>query len=211
MALYTIDRPQPGDFPSDSQPQLRDNSNYLMNSVGAGLLKDHNMTGDSSNTSTVPSDGIHKQVTLYNHATPGFTGGNSVLYANLANTASQLFLDNTTNAQLTVVKAANAVNPGDAAVPSDTVTVSPANKGVSFLAGGFLIQWGTTGPGLIGNGVTTTFPVAFSGVPFSVVITPKNAITPPSTWSVLGATATGWTYGKSSGADIVSWVAIGPA
>lgn len=192
MALYTVNIPQPGDFPSDSQPQLLGNNNYLLNVAGKGLLKDHQMTLDTANA----NDGIHKQVTLANEATPGFAGGNSVVYANTANGQSQLFFDNgTVNTQLTVTKTG---------VPA---TLTVPSRMVSFLPGGYLIQCGIAS---VSNGTVVTFPVAFSAIPIAVTFTPANNVNVVT--YVAATTAGSWTYGKStSGVDNVYWVAIGPA
>lgn len=178
---YTPNMPVATNFPSNDQPLMNQNSQYL-NAFGN---KDHNLSQNSANV----NDGYHKQVTFNtNHATTGFASGVSVLYANTANGQSQMFYNNASgNIQMTVVKAS---------VP----TVS--GNGCSFLPGGILIQWG-----LGTNGAT--FPVAFTTL-YSVTATPTGflssnpAVTAVSTTAFTFANAGGQAFNNY-------WMAIGLA
>lgn len=136
MYTYTPGIPNPGDFPADSQPLLLGNFQYV-NSFGS---RDHQFTQLSSNT----NDGTHKQITLSNlGSTPGFSGANSVLYAKLANSVTQLFYNN---------------SAGDVQLTSTVPVVS--SNGSTYLPGGILIQWGSTN----GNSSPTivTYPIAYT-------------------------------------------------
>lgn len=188
---YTADIPQPGDFPSFSQPQMRDNDNYLK----AFGLRDHQFTEQSSNA----NDGTHKSVTLTNGGTPGFIGANSVLYANSANGESNLFFNNAgIDGQLTTFKAG---------VPL------AATPGVSCLPGGLLIQWGTD---TYSDGTAVTFPVAMSAC-YSVVATYAQVST-QGFISIIGQTTTGFSFNLRNDQNsaplnsrVISWIAIGAA
>lgn len=197
MVTYSPNIPQPGDFPSESQPLLLANNQYLLGTPTKGLLRDHNMTLDTANA----ADGVHKQVTFYqNAASPLFAGGVSVLYANTGSSQSQLWFDNgTVNTQLTVTKAS---------VPS--LNVGPPAQGVSFLPGGFLIQWGATQNG----SNLTTYPVAFSGNPYSITLTQiGTTYTQDLAVTALNPAFTSFTAGIAAGTFNIPyyWLAIGPA
>lgn len=196
MVTYDPNIPQPTDFPSDSQAQLLGNFSYLIPSSASttGLSKDHFMTLGSTNT----GDGTHRWVTFRaNQPTPGFAQGVGVLYTNLANGQAQMYYNNGGgDIQMTIVKPISGL---DAAIPS--YAAGPPSKGVSFLPGGFLIQWGTSS-----TGNPTVFPVAFSVSP-SVVMTPggtlNNTLVPIVTLNGL----TG--FSVSSNVSSYFWHAIG--
>ena len=199
MVVFTPNIPQPGDFPSESQPLLLANAQYLAGTASKGLLKDHDMTLDTSNA----TDGMHKQITFNsNQATPGFVGGVSVLYTNTANGQSQMFFNNNAavNVQVTGFKPAAGL---DLAVPT-----SAAAAGVTSLPGGLLLQWGFTA--LISNGTVITFPVAFSGAGYNVQISARG-VAPGGSIFVTNIAAADWTFGISVGSAQIYWTAIGPA
>ncbi len=194
MVTYNNAIPKATDFPSNSQSQLLANFAYLVPGTpnSTGLSKDHNMLLTNS-----AGDGMHLQTTFAtNQTTPGFTSGVSVLYANTANTASQLFYNNGAgNVQLTAIKAS---------VPT------LATSGCTFLPGGLLLQWGTTG--LLANGAVTMFPVPFSVAPYNVQISATGSAASGSIY-VSGQVAASWTFGvfPTSGNSQVQWTAIGLA
>jgi hypothetical protein len=191
--IYTPNTPQANHFPSDDQPLMNQNFQYLLGTGPAGantargLLRDHNMT---LNTANAP-DGIHLQVRMPNQTTPGFTNANSVIYVNNANTDSQIFFNNVSqNVQLTTAKAG---------VPNIVA------NGCSFLPGGLLIQWGRSNNG-------GTFTPNFTTL-FSVTSTPNVATGFLNSIAVINsATNAGFTMQNSGGQVFpVYWVAIGLA
>lgn len=196
MAIFTQNTPQGSQFPSTSRPLMLANNQYTAAFGG----RDHQFTEDSANA----EDGTHKQVTLTNQATPGYAGASSVLYANTANGQSNLFFNNAAiNGQLTSFKAG---------VPT------AATNGCSCLPGGMLIQWGVAA-GIWNNTNTVTFPVAFSGTPYSVTANEQfAAYTIIEFVQITSLTTTTFKpvlQSSSGGATTTSrtlyWMAIGPA
>lgn len=124
MVSYTINIPQPSDFPANSQPLILGNFNYLCGTASKGLLHDHNMTLNTANA----GDGTHNQVTFnVNQTSPGFTGGVSVIYPNLSNGGSQLFFNNALK---------------DAQLAIFTANVPTASQlGITSLPGGLVLIW----------------------------------------------------------------------
>lgn len=100
MPIYTPDVPQPNQTIAASQPIINADFTYLAGTATAGLLRDHNMTLDTSNA----SDGTHLQVTFTTPLStfPAITGAVSALYVKTVNGAPELFYyDGTTEIQLT--------------------------------------------------------------------------------------------------------------
>lgn len=191
MATFTPNTPQAGNFPANDQPLMNANNQYLQQ-FGQ---RDHQFTLIGGvNT----QDGTHKQVTLTNEAAPGFTGANSVLFANTDGTNSQLFFQNAAGtAQLTTNK---------------TGVPTVAANGASFLPGGLLIQWGTDTKN---TAQSTTFPVAFGAAAYSVVFTPTAITALANGLPLVSAkSATTFTIGNTTGnvqSYTYNWIAIGPA
>lgn len=196
--IYNPAIPQPGDFPSTSQGELLANFQYLLGTSNRQLNRDLSL---SLNSGTL-SDGTHKQVTfLANQSTPGSANAVSVAYVNSANGGSQLFFDNgLSNAQLTVNKAS---------VPS--VSAGPPAKGVSFLPGGLLIQWGFSTTDI------TTFLVPFNAAPtMPIIVTATPTTKATNTYGgIVSITAlnVGFTFQNNGGVIVPSyyWIAIGQA
>lgn len=196
MVVFTPNIPQPGDFPSESQPLLLANAQYLAGTASKGLLRDHDMTLNTANA----ADGTHKQVTMQANlgGTPGFTGGVSALYPKLGNGQSQVWFDNgTVDTQLTTTKAN---------VPS--YSAGPPSRGVSYLPGGILIQYGFTQDAMN----ITTFQVAFSATPYSITVTYSGTTSAPPLGIINPNTATfAAAIPAGTGNIPYYWVAIGPA
>lgn len=196
MASFTQNVPLSNQFPSTSQPPMLQDNQYLF----AFGDRDHEFTENSANA----EDGTHKQVTLSNHATPGFAGADSVLYANLANGESNLFFNNAgIDGQLTSFKTG---------VPTN------AANGCSCLPGGLLIQWGIA-TGVWNNVNTVTFPVAFSAPAYCVTASEafisagirqfvQISTIAATTFKPVLQTSTGSIV---TGALVIYWTAIGPA
>lgn len=148
---YTASIPQPGTFPSISQPQILNNFQYL----NAFASVDHNFSGTNTGT-----DGMHNKVTFpVNAGAPAFAPGVSVLYADIASTVSALHLRNAAGSF-----AVTGLNPSIGAT------------GFTCLPGGLVLQWGkvTINPIVIQTALITwatpfttffscTFGVAYIG------------------------------------------------
>lgn len=203
MTIYTPGIPVSTNFPADDQPNMQNNTDYLY----AFGDKDHKFTKDSA----LAYDGFHQQVSLYANlgASPKTAASVSVIYPKDVGSYSQLFFDNGaatatgTDAQLTVNRPASGPN---AAIPS--YSAGPPSKGVSYLPGGLLIQYGSTQ----NAGNTSTFPVAFSAVPYSITVSYINDTSLPPL-GVKFVSASGFSAVIPSGAPNLPyyWIAIGPA
>lgn len=193
---YTPNMPVASNFPSDDEPLMNQNSQYL----NAFALRDHEFTKDTTNA----NDGTHKQLTLNDVMvlTPGFTGASSVLFSKQAQSVSCLFFDNN-------------------GTPVQLSSVPPilTNNGGTWLPGGLLMIWGTaSGAG----GSTINFHTnmknpAFSGKAIFVSVVALSA--PPGGGSayvagIASLTATSFGLANTSGAPgafNIGYLAIGPA
>ncbi len=185
---YNLNIPAANNNPSADQPNMKTNTN----SINSIINVDH-FTFAAGNA------GSHKQVTLTNEAAPGFSGGNGVLYANLATGQSWPFWQ-------------NALGSFQMSGP----ITATANNGTAFLPGGIILKWGTISS-IVGGGVTTpfSFAPAFPTACFSVQLTLGN---PGGTQNAQAAavrdgsiSASGFSYNYSGGSayDKILWFAIG--
>lgn len=115
------------------------------------------------------------------------------------------FAGNTTLANVV----ATTVTTTNAVISSNSLTFgisSIATSGYTRLPNGLLLQWGTTASiATSAGGTTTTFPVAFSASPYSVVLT---GISAHATFRVTGSSTTSFTA-NASAASTAYYMAIG--
>lgn len=92
MPIYTPNVPQVNQTIANSQPIINANFQYLAGTATAGLLRDHNMTLDTSNT----SDGTHNQVTFFANltSTPSLAGAVATVFTKAVSGNPQLFWNN---------------------------------------------------------------------------------------------------------------------
>lgn len=194
MVQYKL-KPQPGDKRNVSQGDILNNFTYLQTSVG----NDHFFSTDTATT----NDGLHKQSTYFVSPDPTTSATQVATYSkNDAAGVPQLWfrsISNGTPVQLTATPLAG------------TVPVR-ATKGVTYLPGNMLLQWGTDTQN---TGGLTTFQVAFSANAYSVVLTPTIATgTANGFLNVLVKNANNFQIGNTTGVAqsyTYNWIAIGPA
>ena len=201
--------PQAQMAPSQSQPIMLGNFQYLCGSAGKGLLRDHNML-----LNNVPAgDGIHLQTTFLNRTvSPGFAGGNGVLYTQeitppAGPAAAQLFFD--------------ASSPS-APVQLTSHTPVKGTSGFTYLPGGLILIWGknTAANGTVisfPNDPATSSPLMLSAAAYAVVISEndganfdfiKATLIGPTGFTVVIIRSAG---GGQTTPVIFNWIAIGPA
>lgn len=193
MSTFTNSIPAASNLPSQDQPLMLGNNQYLQ-SFGS---RDHQFTTSTANG----NDGIHKQVTLGNEAAPGFSGGNSVVYANTDGSNSQLFFQNAAiSAQLTTFKST---------VPTN------AKKGISCLPGKMVIIWNQE---TLNDGQTVDFSSLITLSGNCYVVIPSFAQSGQRGFLTVTAQSTiGFTLQiKDTSSNIfnnvlINWIAIGPA
>lgn len=199
-------KPEGPDILSDSQVDIQNNFNYLK----TALDRDHKIEYDQATTAD-NQQGLHRKLSLMpaGMANPPLTAGSQTM---VFSSSSDLFVQNNSNFPARVQLTNNTMG-----APSNST------NGYTWLAGGMIMQWGTTAalPSL--GTLTVSFPVAFSSVPHSVVLTPvttstnlnhvnnahirinSNPALPPQ------VTSTQFTILNNS-SDMVKcyWIAIGP-
>jgi hypothetical protein len=193
MAVYENNLPLVSDkirnFPGDVSTK---NWPYLNTTINV----DHLFSLDTATT----NNGCHRTSTYFVTTDPTTSSTQYAVYCkNDTGPRPQLWVrppSNGTPVQLTAGVAAN--------VPT------ASTNGCTYLPGGVLLQWGTTG-GLVSNGAVIGFPVAFSAAPYSVVITLGDGVTLGNAHWVAAKTTLNWTLGSLSGANTFYWTAIGPA
>lgn len=149
------DTPLGPDILSDSQVDLRNSFNYLQ----SALDRDHKVQFDVA-TGTDNQQGLHRKLSLFptGMANPPLTPGAQTM---MFTSSSDLYIQNNSNFAAKVQLTNNAMG-----APSN------ASNGYTWLAGGMIMQWGTTALLLQLSTTPVVFPIAFSAVPYSVVITP---------------------------------------
>ena len=184
---YNLNIPAANNNPSADQPNMKTNTN----SINSIMNVDH-FTFSAGNA------GRHKQVTLTNESAPGLTGGNGVLFANLANGNSFPFWQN--SAGTFPLFGQNSVS----------------SSGYTTLPGGVILQWGTNSINSSGSSTPVSFPLAFPNAAFSVTFAAvNNQGNSPSANNIYvksGTLApTGFTASNSSsgGTIAIFWMAVG--
>lgn len=183
---YTNNIPTASQFISVSQPLIQANFQEL----DTYTQVDH-VALNATN------QGTHNKVSFFEQAAdPGVAGTFTELYTKNVAGKPRLFIQNTDG-----IYQLSGVNPVSAA------------SGYTWLPGGILMQWGTN---TSASGAIITFPVAFSGVPYSVQCTVFQATTNRHFVYVRAQSASGFTTtqldsGGSGETNTFSWIAIGPA
>lgn len=190
---YSNAIPQPTDLISISQGDILTNFSQLY----TVLAQDHIELDDG----TVANRGKHKQVTLPElGADPATAANERAFYAKAASGVTQLFMRAESNGT----------------VDQLTYPYTNAQDGTFVFSGGIRFQWGKETVTAGAASVAVTFPVAFSGAPYSVVCTP-DGIPISDASRGMGATnqaAAGFTIQNYNagfaGNTPCSWFAIGP-
>ena len=179
---YNLNIPAANNNPSQDQPKMQTNTN----AINTLLSLDHFTFSDNS-------AGRHKQVTLTNEAAPGFTGGNAVLYANLATGQSWPFWQNSLGSFQML---------GQQSIGS--------NGYISL--GGIIFQWGSTTAVASSSGNSIAFPLTFPTAVFSVQATVVTNDNSTIRFSILGnATTAGFTTTQTNTSHFTRlyWFAVG--
>ncbi len=141
--------PQPNDLLSDSQGDILQNFSSANTSFGINHYAFDNAT---------VNNGKHKFVGMpVLAAAPTTAAGEGALYFKTAGAGSALFMVRDNNAGTEVQLTSSSVG-----------NVQAAANGWTWLPGGLLLQWGSFNPNL---STAVAFPVAFTTVPYSVVLT----------------------------------------
>lgn len=180
---YTTNVPFEDDDPSENQPDMKENTNSLSSILNV------DMVGFNQDNS-----GYHRQLTFVTQGSdPGSVSGNYVEYAKSSGGATELFAQkdgNVTPIQLT-----------------RNVPTTNSNGSVSYLPGGFLVQWGSKTAS--GNLATVTFPIPFTSNPTSLTATVRNLAGVFHIASVQPPSNTGAVFNVSGAGQTIYWLAIG--
>jgi len=204
---YNPSIPNPTDFLSDSQGQIKTN----FTAINAGLSINHYPL--SPNTTDT---GKHKFVEMVNNAAPVGAANEGVIYTKTigAPAASEMFYkpDATTD-EYQVTRTFSAGIPLFGTNTNYPQVPARPNQfgGWTFLPGGLLLQYGrvdspTAGP------FTVKFPISFTSPPYIIELTPRNDGSHSAfTYYIDGApTSTSFNYqGSTSGSNALFWMAIG--
>lgn len=216
LFTYTIPLPVSGNNPSVDQPNMTTNNASVNSIIGV----DHFSFNDSSG-------GLHKQSTYVDSLLP--------LGTSISISAGQVAFYGKTNGQSQVMATSDAganeyqmtrfIDADFALFATDTVypqapPVAFEEGGWTFLPGGLLLQYGSSLPGAIVSGSsigTTKFPIAFTSVPFSVILSPVSKAggadinnTVSLVTGTLGNTSFGWNWQTSTSKYTgFHWIAIG--
>lgn len=186
--------PNPGDFLSTSQGQLKNNFTALNTLFGI----------DHTPFATAANGGYHKQVHLLNESAPGIGSANGVLFSNTdASTNSWPFWQNSSGFFQMM-----------------GTNLPTLNNGQVFLPGGIIMKWGQVVQTFPANKTTgmTSFTPNFPNVCYNVQITPTNASgSRPSSQSVIAISVESlatnqftWLANSVSGSYTgFYWIAIG--
>lgn len=161
LYIYTTNIPDANNDPSVDQGPMEVNTN----SINSLIAEDHYGFNDASG-------GLHAKVRLpVLGAIPTGTGASiGTLYTKTAGESEVFFTPDVTanEYQLTRTITASFAKFGtNTALPGPTV----GTGGWTFLPGGLLLQWGLVNTiAASGTATTVTFPISFTGIPFSITI-----------------------------------------
>jgi len=182
--VYNAGIPAPTDMISNSQAQLLENFAQLNTQFGT----DHVAFNAASN------NGNHKKVLLPVPLAvdPAVSGTQGAFYSKDVAGVAQLFFANAATAAKQL-----------------TGPIVAASSGSTFLPGGIILKWGSTG--IVANGATVTFVSAFPTACFAVQLTIEELGVPSSrivvqTGSLLPSS---FKVNVSSGATTARYLAIG--
>lgn len=217
------DHPLPDEIIADSQPILRQNSQYWF----AALGKDHQITNNTQATASF--EGRHTQVSLNDRADSNLAipadgtntflwGSTRDLYWRSSNADQTVGVRMTTATPFSAAGAVTAVQ-ANARFATNTnyqaaaVGFPSASGGWTFLPGGLLLQYGSISAPGSGTGAVT-FPIQFSAAPYSLTIGISRASGSSSSQNFYVDTLTTSQFAystTSSGNNPVYWMAIGAA
>lgn len=198
---YNRDIPDGPHNPSTDQPDMKENTN----SIDDLLQVDHYSFED-------PNGGWHQQVTLPILAVipPGRPASSGTLYTK---TGSQLYY--TPDASGFEVQMTRAIVASSGTFANNTNYATNANGtfngGWTFLPGGLLLQYGTITTPKDGSTGTATFPIAFTGIPFSITTSiGRTPFSSSAQFFYVGAlSSTGFTFSNTTNTNTIYWMAIG--
>lgn len=188
MTIYTPGIPQPGDIPSQSQDLILQN----FQSLGNAQDRNHVAMADTANR------GKHNFMQMPQQAGDPTTAANEgALYTKAFAGSTELTWRRSTNGTVIQMTA--------------NLTPTAAITGVTFLPGNIQMCWGTTN---INTNATTViaFARAFTGAPYSVVITPVRNSGNVDIVYLASKAAANFTVRNTSGSiNSCNWMAIGSA
>lgn len=178
---YNASIPQSTDLISNSQPQILANFGQL----NTQFAVDH----VAFNTGSGNGNGHHKQVFFDNApSAPTVSGTQSAVYPGLVSAVQQLFFKNAAGAtQL-------------------TGTTVGSGSGYTFLPGGIILKWGSSGT----TGSSVAFPVAFPNNCWSMIVTGTSTLYTGG-FVVSALSASNYTVSRTSGSGATGYyyIAIG--
>lgn len=207
MSSYNPNIPQPNDILADSQGDLLQNFQSLDTYFGINHVQ----------FSVTPNTGKHTYVEMINKTDPVGAALQGTFFTKNSGTSSDVYYKPDAGAnvyQITAVKDANFSTFGNQVAYGSPPVGFTQEGGWTFLPGNVLLQWGYYGnsPANLGSSGTIAFPVAFTGVPFSVQVSlyrnsgnqsiTISSATPPTNANFSFLTS-------SSGSEAVFWYAIG--
>lgn len=202
---YNTGIPAANNNPSVDQPNMQTNTN----SINSILNVDHYNFNDNEG-------GHHRQTTFVDQTIPTTAVGQSALYSKTSG-QSQVYATGNNGGkeyQLTRMIDASFASFGTAVPLVATGTASGTGMW-SFLPGGLLIQTGDCTNDSTAGGPVFTFPVAFTSVPISIVVTADNSDTNRYSCNVVALSSTQFRVdihkneSNSSFASNFTWIAIG--
>jgi len=208
---FNANIPNPGDFLSDSQGQLKTNFSALNTSFSKNHIP----------LTTVANNGRHTFVEMVNTAggqtTPPTTSARptplvaneGTLYTLLGAKGSDLYYaaDNTNRSYKMTVVTDDAARYAKLGALTGSASLQ---TGWTFLGQGIIIQYGYFVPSANTNNIS--FPFAFTAVPFSISLQPFNATSSFNQIVVSALSASGFTsVSTTSSQTRIYYIAIGPS
>lgn len=192
MPFYTTNTPNSTDPINVTQPLILANFQQLFDYLNV----DHVALNASS-------QGIHQQVTMPSQVGPPSTAsGELALYNKLGiNGFSELW----------IVREGNSAT--DCALTNSAITAPVKNlNGVTYLAGGLLLQWGLVNLAVPGSGLQSFTPAFDMTFTPNVIINPVGATSQATDFSLNGISSTQFSFTNNTSSNkSFFWQAIGPA
>lgn len=198
---YNRDIPDGPHNPSTDQPDMKVNTNSTDDIIDVDHYSFQQNNG-----------GLHKQVTMpiLSVIPPGRPASSGTLYTK---TGSQLYYTPDASAFEVQMTRAQVANSGTFANNTNYATNANGtfNGGWTFLPGGLLLQYGTITTPKDSSTGTATFPIAFTGTPFSITISISRVpFSSSSQFFYVGALSnTGFTFSNTTNTNTIYWMALG--
>src|SRR3990167_4213269 len=199
--VFKSNIPQPTDDLSDIQQDLLANNQQLDTSMGKNHYPFTDLTAANGKHKFVQMPIGSTAVPPFATIPPGILANEGALYVQTSGTDSQLYYTpDVTGNEYQMTRCITASFGSFAGA-----------QGWTFLPGGLLLQYGSFNPN---TAVAVTFPIPFTGVPFSVVLTQSidnNSTFRQAAVSTGTLTNTGFTYQGAVSAHVnpVYYMAIG--